>query len=145
MPHPLVIFSQSYYLIQALDTNSQTYGKECRSRSVGFLRSQLIWIYTLCKGRVYPGSAGLGLRVLYWYKAPTDPHPSPDWLFQGSSSVAVFLCASRFRMWCLFCHYVPHLSFFSLEKTVFHDCGISLGIFTSIFVFKQNSLIQNEH
>ena len=25
------------------------------------LRSQLIWIYTVCKGRVYPGSAGQGL------------------------------------------------------------------------------------
>ena len=24
-------------------------------------RSQLIWIYTVCKGRVYPGSAGQGL------------------------------------------------------------------------------------
>ena len=24
--------------------------------------SELIWIYTVCKDRVYPGSAGLGLR-----------------------------------------------------------------------------------
>ena len=37
-------------------------GKQCRSRSVGFFRSQLIWIYTVCKGRVYPGSAGHGLN-----------------------------------------------------------------------------------
>ena len=36
--------------------------KQCRSRSVGFFRSQLIWIYPVCKGRVYPGSAGQGLR-----------------------------------------------------------------------------------
>ena len=36
-------------------------GKKCRSRSVGFFRSQLIWIYTVCKGRTYLGSAGLGL------------------------------------------------------------------------------------
>ena len=35
--------------------------KQCRSRSVGFLRSQLIWIYTVCKVRIYSGSAGLGL------------------------------------------------------------------------------------
>ena len=35
--------------------------KQCRSRSVGFFRSQLIWICTVCKGRVYPGSAGQGL------------------------------------------------------------------------------------
>ena len=36
--------------------------KQCRSRSVGFSRSQLIWIYTVCKDRTYLGSAGLGLR-----------------------------------------------------------------------------------
>ena len=34
---------------------------QCRSRSVGFFRSQLIWIYTVCKGRTYPGSAGQGI------------------------------------------------------------------------------------
>ena len=38
--------------------------KQCRSRSVGVFRSQLIWIYTVCKGRAYPGSAGPGLRGL---------------------------------------------------------------------------------
>ena len=38
--------------------HSILYGKQCRSRSVGLWRSQLIWIYTVCKGRVYPGSAG---------------------------------------------------------------------------------------
>ena len=26
--------------------------------------SQLIWIYTVCKGRVYPGSAGHGLILV---------------------------------------------------------------------------------
>ena len=35
--------------------------EQCRSRSVGFFRSQLIWIYTVCKGRTYPRSAGLRL------------------------------------------------------------------------------------
>ena len=34
--------------------------KQCKSRSVGFFRSQLIWIYTVCKDRAYPGSAGQG-------------------------------------------------------------------------------------
>ena len=33
-------------------------GKQCRSRSDGFWSSQLICIYTVCKGRVYLGSAG---------------------------------------------------------------------------------------
>ena len=37
--------------------------KQCRSRSDGFFRSQLIWIYIVCKGRTYPGSAGLGLKL----------------------------------------------------------------------------------
>ena len=36
-------------------------GKQCRFRSVGFFRSQLIWIYTICKSKAYPGSAGQGL------------------------------------------------------------------------------------
>ena len=35
-------------------------GNQCRSRSVGFFRSQLIWIYTVYKDRVYPGSTGQG-------------------------------------------------------------------------------------
>ena len=32
-----------------------------RIRDAIFFRSQLIWIYTICKGRVYLGSAGQGL------------------------------------------------------------------------------------
>ena len=31
--------------------------------TVGFFRSQLIWIYTVFKGRVYPCSAGQGLKL----------------------------------------------------------------------------------
>ena len=30
--------------------------KQCRSRADGFWRSQMIWFYTVCKGRAYPGS-----------------------------------------------------------------------------------------
>ena len=37
--------------------------KQCRSRSVGFCGSQLIWIYTVCKGWEYPGLARLGLKT----------------------------------------------------------------------------------
>ena len=36
MPRPLPIFSQSDYLIWAVDMNSHTECKQCRSRSVGF-------------------------------------------------------------------------------------------------------------
>ena len=48
----------SWLLIQIQISN----GKQCRSRSVGFFRSQLIWIYTVCKGRAYLALAGLGLK-----------------------------------------------------------------------------------
>ena len=32
-------------------------------------RSQLIWIYTVCKGRVYPGSAGQELTQVWLYNS----------------------------------------------------------------------------
>ena len=58
-----LIFSQSDYLIQIKLLQIHILnGKQSRSRSVGFFRSQLIWICTFCKGRVYPGSAGQGLN-----------------------------------------------------------------------------------
>ena len=60
MPCPLLILSQSNYLILNFDTIHILNDKQCRSRSVGF-RSHLIWIYTVCKDRAYLGSAGLGL------------------------------------------------------------------------------------
>ena len=63
MPNPLLIFCQSDYLIWIFAINSLN-GKQCRSRSVGFFRSQLIWIYIVCKGRVYLGSAGQGLMII---------------------------------------------------------------------------------
>ena len=40
--------------------------KQCRSRSVGFFRRQLIWICTVCKGRTYLGSAGAGLTTFFF-------------------------------------------------------------------------------
>ena len=49
--------TRSRFLVQIQILN----GKQCRSWSVGFFRSQLIWIYTVCKSRTYPGSAGQGL------------------------------------------------------------------------------------
>ena len=62
MPCPLPIFSQSDNLIQVVDINLHTEWQTVQIRSVGFFRSQLIWIYTVCQNRVYPGSAGQGLR-----------------------------------------------------------------------------------
>ena len=58
-----LIFNQSEHLIKVVHIYSKLNDKQCRSRSVGFFRSQLIWIYTVFKGWIYPGSARQGLRV----------------------------------------------------------------------------------
>ena len=55
MPRPLLIFSRSDYLIHIVAINSHT-----KRQTV---QSQLIWIYTVCKCRIYPGSAGQGLKL----------------------------------------------------------------------------------
>ena len=64
MPRPFQIFSQSDYLIQIVDINSHTELQTVQIQISWFIRSQLIWIYTVYKGRVYPGSAGQGLNTL---------------------------------------------------------------------------------
>ena len=46
------------FLIQINILNS----KLCRSRSAILFRGHLIWVYTVCKDRAYPGSAGPGLN-----------------------------------------------------------------------------------
>ena len=50
---------------QIVDINSHT-GTEWQTVQIQIswlLRSQLIWIYTICKGRVYPCSAGQGSSI----------------------------------------------------------------------------------
>ena len=87
-PHFWVLANQIAWaglllLIQILD------GKQCRSRSVGFFRSQLIWIYTVCKGRIYPVSVGQGLKFRWG-------HFTTRWY-------VITLCMlSNFA--CFFCH-----------------------------------------
>ena len=61
-PHPLQFLSQPTYLIQGVDTNSQTEWQTVQIQISWLLRSQLIWIYTVCKGRVNSGWAEPGLR-----------------------------------------------------------------------------------
>ena len=52
---PIILFdSECRYKFENLITNSA-------DPDHGFFRGQLIWIYTVCKSRVYPGSAGQGL------------------------------------------------------------------------------------
>ena len=65
MHHPLLIFSQLDYLIQIFYIASHTKWQTVQIQISWlrcFFRSQLIWIYTVCKGRIYPGSAGQGLK-----------------------------------------------------------------------------------
>ena len=64
MPCPFQIFSQSDSLILIVDINSHAKWQMVQiqiSWLLRLLRSQLIWIYTVCKGSIYPGSAGQGL------------------------------------------------------------------------------------
>ena len=62
-------------------------GKKCRSRSVGFFRSQLIWIYTVCKGRTYPGYSRtrLKLKALIFFSFLTV-----SWLIINVSSLLLW-------------------------------------------------------
>ena len=66
MQHPLLTVSQSDALIQVVDRNSHIKWRTVQIQSTWLLkktfRSQLIWIYTVSKGRVYAGSAEQGLR-----------------------------------------------------------------------------------
>ena len=99
MPLPLLIFSQLDYFIQVVHTNSNFNDKQCRSRSVDFFRSQLIWIYTVCKGRVYPGSVGQGLiNTNYWSNLYISPwnamwKPWPDCTNLQSALGLLYFCA----------------------------------------------------
>ena len=78
-PCPFRIFSQSDYLIQIVDINSHTEWQTMQIQISWLLRSQLIWIFTVCKGRVYPGSAGQGLTVLTGNKGTEQPmHSQSD-------------------------------------------------------------------
>ena len=61
MPHQLLIVSQTDHLLIPIHILND---KQCRSRSVGFRRSRLIWTYNVCKGGTYPGSAGPGLILM---------------------------------------------------------------------------------
>ena len=55
------LFQMLPHIYIHFDINLVPNGKQCRCRSVGFFRSLLIWIYTVCEGRAYHCSAGQGL------------------------------------------------------------------------------------
>ena len=87
MPRPLLIFILSDYLIQVVDTNSHANWQTVQIQISWLLqwRSQLIWIYTVCKGKVYPGSAGLWLKTSSRVSGYTG-WPMPNQLRQRHSA-----------------------------------------------------------
>ena len=64
MPHPLLIFSQLDYMIQIVDMYLMfTYLMTNGADPDHLASSELIWIYTVCKGRAYQGPARPGLSL----------------------------------------------------------------------------------
>ena len=81
--HSHIYFSTNQITWSKLFIQIQIFNdKQYRSRSVGFFRSQLIWINTVCKGRVCPGSAGHGLSIeiyIYFQIAYPPVQQRPAW------------------------------------------------------------------
>ena len=76
------------------------------------LRSQLTWIYTVCKGGVYPGSAGQGLNsgvnlTACWCWARAN---SIDldliWVYTVCSNLSVQIFTYIFRVSTAFCQQI---------------------------------------
>ena len=64
MPHPLLIFSQSVYLIQIVVINSHTQWQTVQIQISWLLQKPTdLDLHSFTKGRTYPGSAGLGLII----------------------------------------------------------------------------------
>ena len=90
------------------------------------VRSQLIWIYTVYKDRVYPGSAGQGLMSnifleVYQQKAKSNSGGQSEALSLGSTlfdvHLEVFSPINTYRIWPNYCTFCLGLSKL-LEKLV---------------------------
>ena len=74
-------------------------GKQCRSRSVGFFRSQLIWIYTVCKARVNLVQQENGFKTGYEELIYKEMTQLDDWCH--------FIQLSCYKC-CMFCPIFQH-------------------------------------
>ena len=92
MPRPFLVFSQSSYLIRVVDINSRTSWQTVQIK-ISWL---LIWVYTVCKDRTYPGSAGLGLR----YCCINEYMYSCQWV-QWSVQYQILICLTLLWNTCL--------------------------------------------
>ena len=107
MPCLLLIFSQSEFLIRIVAINLHTWWQTVQIK----ISCQLIWIYTVCKGRIYPGSAGQGLKLFY------DCHinTSSSYTKEGSTGARnIFSWVTHKTYWILHIFYfMIFLHFFS--------------------------------
>ena len=113
------IFSQSDYLIQMADINSHTERQTVQIQISWLLRSQLIWIYTVCKCREYPGSARQGLRSYTLHKFHT-----PKGLNTLGRFSAIFTRVITFVTSCLPYH-VPTVRVLLSKENVCPFCKMS--------------------
>ena len=73
-------------------------------------RSQLIWIYTVCKGREYPGSAGQGLKpplMVLLLSSPVWYSCSVHLCFLSFIFVRVLFCSFRVFFVPLRYYFIP--------------------------------------
>ena len=114
MPRLSQIFSQSDCLIRIVDLNSHTKCQTVQIQISWLLRSQLIWIYTVYKGRAYPGSAG---QVNYIGKEEFNNFESSDVVYE---SVFGFNRNKSTNFYLLVCSiFLRHAPFRLLYRAVF--------------------------
>ena len=111
--------------------------KQCRSRSVGFF-SQLIWIYTVCKERVCPGSAGLGLndigpdKVLFHKKKKErkqkKANVDPFLISQGKHMLRVLIIRGTSNEYTLYKFSLKHTHTYTRKKISFRYSLLSAQI-----------------
>ena len=78
MPHPILTVSLSDSLINIVAVNSHTEWQTVQIQISWLLQ---IWIYIVCKGRVYPGSAGQGLKHKKIVSVSVHPNACTTYLF----------------------------------------------------------------
>ena len=99
--------------------------------AVQIWRSQLIWIYTVCKGRLYSGSAGQGLKE----RAPrAETILCVVFLLKGElllEEVIYHLPVSYLLWMCIF--FFPHLDEYLLEPHIWgYTIVLNLSVHPSI-------------
>ena len=132
MPCPLPIFSQSDSLIQAVDINSHTEWQTVQIQISWLLKkptgSALIWICTVCKGRVYPGSAGQGLNYFQNHlpsrKVTWNIKPYLLWKIKKTKKkILKYVCSKQqcFLQISQICHKVQDSTCRSLQKQAYSN------------------------